>query len=280
MPKYKKEIDIEKAIELYKQYGNINKVSKILNCNSTTLQRRFHDYGVNVKKSKYKGFDEEFFHNIDTEEKAYFFGLLMADGNNFTKSYRIVLSLADYDVKIVEKFRDAINSNYPIRLNKSNTKDYPNRHDRKYLQINSKIMSNRLEEIGCMNNKSLIIKFPKDIIPNTLMHHFIRGVFDGDGSISTCKNKKTPNYEYHIFNITGNTPFLLDIQEELIKNCKVNKTKLNSPKRYKNGTSMLCYGGSGNIEKIRSWLYKDATVYIERKYEKFFSINTKKNKHI
>lgn len=265
----KKKINIDKntAINLYTIHQNINIVAKELNCDRTTLWRRLHSWGIKVKKSKHEGFDQYYFHDINTEAKAYFFGLLMADGNNYTKQYRIVLSLAESDEEIIHKFKKELKTPAEVKVNKS----YKNTHqDRKYLQINSKIMSNRLSEIGCVNNKSTILQFPKNIIPDHLTHHFIRGVFDGDGSISTSVNNK--GWKYHVFNITGNLDFLIGIQDLLIQNCKINKTKLNSPKRYKNGTSMLVYGGAGNIAKIGEWLYKDATFFLDRKKDKIYSI--------
>ena len=39
-----------------------------------------------------------------------------------------------------------------------------------------------LEKHGCVENKSLILQFPTTV-PEELMHHFIRGYFDGDGCI-------------------------------------------------------------------------------------------------
>ena len=40
-------------------------------------------------------------------------------------------------------------------------------------------MAQSLIKLGCVPRKSLIITLPS--IPKNLMHHFIRGYFDGDG---------------------------------------------------------------------------------------------------
>ena len=47
----------------------------------------------------------------------------------------------------------------------------------------------KLFELGCLNNKTQKIRLPN--LSNELMPHFIRGYFDGDGSI--YKIKKRPN---------------------------------------------------------------------------------------
>lgn len=39
-----------------------------------------------------------------------------------------------------------------------------------------------LSKHGCVPNKSLILKFPTTL-PNELVNDFIRGYFDGDGSV-------------------------------------------------------------------------------------------------
>lgn len=260
------------AIELYKKYENVAKVAKEIDCDDVTLNRRLHDFNIDVKKSKYKGFDEYYFHNIDTEAKAYFFGLLLADGNNYTKAYRIILSLAEKDVTIIEKFKDELNIKVPIKLSKTKNE---NHSDRKYLQINSKIMSQELSKKGCVNAKSNILEYPENIIPDYLENHFIRGVFDGDGSISTfyLKNSLTS-----CFNITGTAPFLERIKQILVKNCSIFDVKLNKPKRYLNGTAMLSYGGNINTLKIKDYLYNNATIFLVRKKDKFDSISSKRYK--
>ena len=46
-------------------------------------------------------------------------------------------------------------------------------------------MFNDLIKQGCVPNKSLILTFPnKHQVPENLINHFIRGYFDGDGSIN------------------------------------------------------------------------------------------------
>ena len=51
------------------------------------------------------------------------------------------------------------------------------------LEINSVIMSKRLEELGMVANKSLILEFPK-WLQKELIPYFIKGIVDGDGHIS------------------------------------------------------------------------------------------------
>ena len=56
--------------------------------------------------------------------------------------------------------------------------------------IHSKHICQRLTELGCVNAKSLILKFPEWLIDPDLQRHFIRGYYDGDGGIHIPEFKK------------------------------------------------------------------------------------------
>lgn len=59
------------------------------------------------------------------------------------------------------------------------------------IQISSKTLTADLLKLGCTPRKSLTLKFPNDGIfkSNDLIRHFIRGYFDGDGSVFISMEK-------------------------------------------------------------------------------------------
>lgn len=129
--------------------------------------------------------NDSFFDEIDCEEKAYILGFMYADGCNEINpekcKYSISMSQLHQDIDILEKINQAMNSNYPIqiRLQKENRKQ------KCVLSISSKKLSNALCKLGCSKAKTFLIRFPKEnqYFNENLMHHFIRGYFDGDGCI-------------------------------------------------------------------------------------------------
>ena len=121
-------------------------------------------------------FNERFFTNIDTDEKAYWLGFLYADGNVWENT--VGVSLASVDIQHLKKLRDALASNAELRYRKDN--------DSWTVKFHSKLMANTLMEWGIMPAKSHIIKTPK--LSNHLMNHFYRGYFDGDGWITRRRN--------------------------------------------------------------------------------------------
>jgi len=128
---------------------------------------------------------------------------------------------------------------------------------------------NSLVKLGITPNKSL--RMQKLIIPNNLTNHFIRGVFDGDGSLS---GKRITHVQ---FEIAGYKPFLKQIQDILIKNCDVNRVKIYSLNYKKKGKAFrLQYTGS-QIFRILDFLYKKSKnqTRLERKYKKYILFNKK-----
>lgn len=125
------------------------------------------------------------------------------------------------------------------------------------LQITSNILSNALSNLGAVPNKSLILKFPTfKQVPEKLMPHFIRGYFDGDGSVWNGKRKKmivrsegrTRERIVHNvkFNFTGNPEFINDLQDYLVKTLGFKKTKLNFSGKAKSKTHCIMeYSGRG-----------------------------------
>lgn len=206
---------------------------------------------------KYK-LNENFFELINKEEKAYFLGLLYADGYVNEKNNLIELTLHKQDNDILNKFITFIypNNDRPLKLIR-------NKYYR--LVINSKKMVNDLKKHGCFQKKTFNIKFPTTI-PDGLLQHFIRGYFDGDGCVYIENNMLN-------ISIIGTIDFLNEIQKILIKKCELNKTIFDNrqPNR-KNNIRGLRYGGNIIINRIYCYLYNNATIFLERKKNKFIDI--------
>jgi hypothetical protein len=257
--KYKNEI-----LTLYIKGETISNLAKKYNIHSCNIRKYLktqlklrNDQKTHAKKYIY---NENYFDVIDTEDKAYFLGLLFADGHNSYENY-VRLSLNIKDIDIIEKFIEKLNSNIPIKINLKN--------NMATINIYSKHMSDILRLQGMSSNKYFTFNFPN--IPEHLNIHFIRGYFDGDGSIFCTKNK---NHSLkYTFNITGNYETLIKIQDILCIKLKLRKNKMY--KRYKNkklSSVHFSYCGNKQVKLIRNLLYDNATVYLKRKHNKFFNI--------
>lgn len=228
--------------------------------------------------------NENYFENLDSPEKAYILGFLYADGCNRINNHKyeqhiISFSQIYYDKDIVYKINKALSSTYPIHV--INVCE----HDNYRVDIESKKLSEDLFKLGCVQRKSLILEFPYFISKN-LMSHFIRGYFDGDGCVWNGKRKKMlvkdstnkKGYRERIihnvkFHITGCYNFINDLQDFLVTELGFKKTKLNFSKAKE--TKHICtmeYSGRKQLKKFYDYIYKDATIYGERKKLKFEEI--------
>lgn len=202
----------------------------------------------------YQDTNYNFFKQINSEESAYFLGLLYADGCvSINKSnYTVYLKLQNQDVEIIEKFRNIMSPSSPIK----NTGKYS------YFRINKKEICEQLISHGCIPNKSLTLQFPTTV-PVNLYRHFIRGYSDGDGSIYNNKLKYSINT---IWKIVSTEQFCNSIKnilrQELDINCGIYMFK-------NKVTASLVVGGNKQVKKGLDWIYEGATIYLSRKYNKY-----------
>ena len=213
----------------------------------------------NFRKSK--TLNQDFFEIIDTEEKSYWLGFLYADGHvskPSRKQKNVTLGLAPKDSNHVKKFAKIFNANYGIY---SRGKNDPFKIF--LCTITSEKMWKDLYNNGFSNNKTTVDSDETmNFVPDNLFHHFIRGFFDGDGSISMGKKGSI------IFNIVGVKSVLERIKKYLLKKCLINDVNI-FPKKNIKYVSVLEWSGIFQLNKIYNVLYKDATVYLERKKERF-----------
>lgn len=267
---------LELAINDYNSGMKIPEIGRKYGFNRSTVWLQLKKY-VNIRPdnkthAKRYNLDENYFDNIDTEAKAYFLGLMISDGSNNEEKHNIRINLQEEDKHILDSFLLELKTDNSLRY--IDCSKYKNKKNQYRLDIYNKHISQKLCEYGCINNKEFKTYFPKQI-PKNLYNHFIRGYFDGDGSIFNNKNVKKLNHKStYSFNITGNESLLINIQNILCSELKLNKTKIFS--RYPDkviSAKHFSYNGNINCIKIRDWLYKDANYYLIRKFEKFQQIN-------
>lgn len=237
---------------------NMSQISRKVGFSVTTIKDVLDRNGRDkiIPNKKYS-VNEEYFEKIDTEEKAYWLGFLYADGwIRYKNKDNIYTGLMINDGDHVEKFAKAVNSNHKIIKERNCYR----------ISIYNKIFSNNLIKHGCVPNKSLIIRYPN--LMNDLIPHFIRGYFDGDGSI--ISTKKTLSFTI----CSGSIIFLqsiLDILNFILrKNYKIHK-------RNNQNLYSFLITNYDDIIKIQDYLFKDATIYLDRKKEKFDYINKNRN---
>ena len=254
--------------ELYLQGKSTREIGKIYGFSNSHISRLFHEYSLTLRDqhqtSRKYTLNENFFDSIDTEEKAYFLGLLWADGTNIINRNCIQIGLQETDKYVLETMLSVMDANSPLKCTKST---YSGGKDMYSVSLFSEHMSQRLNDIGMVQNKSLILQFPT-CVKLDLMPHFIRGVFDGDGYISrggdyTCE-------------IMGTEDFCIELQKVLFE-AGIESKIYNTTLRKETSTRRLYIGRKENVCKFLCYIYNNCTVYLKRKHDIALSKYINKN---
>jgi hypothetical protein len=122
--------------------------------------------------------DIHIFDSVDSSDKAYWLGYLMADGGIINPRR---FSLISKDLEVLEKFKMFLSTTIPIIHNKNFDDRTQKTYESYQMLINSSYMVEKLNEYHINKEKSYNAKFPD--IDEKYYPDYIRGVFDGDGSI-------------------------------------------------------------------------------------------------
>jgi len=193
---------------------------------------------------------------INTEEKSYFLGYLFGDGclsiSKNKKSFNYCVSMTSKDRDIIDK----ILLSFPFfNLCK----------DRQYFKIYSynKELFKDLENLGILKNKSTknkdLLKIPK--IDNTLIKHFIRGLYDSDGGFYLY------NTLLETFFCSTSFHFINEVREWLLKNDI--KTNLNKRKTKNSYIYYIRSKSNKAANKFYKLIYLNSKIYMDRKMETF-----------
>lgn len=207
--------------------------------------------------------NERFFEKIDSEESAYFLGLLISDGNVFKdntgRQASISIALDSKDEYMLEKFKEVVNSNTSIG------------HDGRgcsQIAVRSNIMAEDLAKYGVVPRKSYNTHLPQ--VADKWMPHLIRGIFDGDGSIMA---KPSPNNDghnrfLHSISFCGTHELMTNISDYAFKKLHLKQ----KPTVYDYADRKLSEVKIQNIDdmaKFGWWMYYNSTIQLNRKKDIF-----------
>ena len=250
----------EQVAYIINKYLNENytlkQLGKEFNCSYPTIRNLLNKHKIKSRGNK-QGYprDEFYFNKINTEEKAYWLGFLYADGCVHSNNYEISVNITDREH--VEKFKTAIKA-FNHSIIEIQDKRFQNAKTLYQFSIKDKQLHQDLIKWGCIPQKSLLInKIPN--IPRDYVSHFLRGYFDGDGSLHYLQS--TNNYR---ISFIGTKDFLNDIQKELQTNVSLQSNI--AGKAY-----VLQIAGRKQVERILNYLYNNSKENnrLNRKYQKY-----------
>ena len=239
-----------------KENYTLKQLGREFGCNYGTIRNLLNKHNIDSRGNK-QGYprDEFYFYAIDTPEKAYWLGFLYADGCVHNNFYEISINITDEEH--VKKFKQAIGATNH-KITKIIDKRLKLAKPLYAFSIKDKQLHSDLIKWGCIPQKSLKLeKIPN--IPRDYVSHFIRGYFDGDGSLHYLQG--TNNFR---ISFIGTKKFLNDIQKEL-------GTHVSLQSGIAGKAFVLQIAGRKQVERILKYMYKDSSenMYLNRKYQRY-----------
>lgn len=257
-------------VDLYlNQKKSLGDIARLYGVSRTAVHKKLNKYGIaqrtkseaRIEAQKQGKLPQKFFDINDnfftkwSPEMAYVLGLIITDG---CVSKAGTVSLCINDLELIEKVKKVMGSEHKITPSKHQKGLY-------YFHFAREKLVSDLKRLCVVPRKSLTVKFP--IVPQEYMPDFIRGVFDGDGSVFF--DKRRPNFPLRSQFVSGSKDFIQGLESSL--------ALLGMPKRTiykqktKNGWSYMFIYDHKNSQKLFNTLYGNAQngLFLARKYTRF-----------
>ena len=246
-------VDQEQFRQLATSGLSDRKIAEILGCTAQTVGRWRDLFGIPRSQIRGSGtvlaIDGHFLAQIDTPEKAYILGFLIADGHVYKSGDRVELGVKEADCAILTAITEAMNLNVPLRTSINGNKSHYTR-----ITLGGRMMAEDLARHGLRNDKSTTAAYPS--VPTELESHLVRGIWDGDGWIG--------KYQFELIG----TSALLDgvvAAAERHAGCLMRRRMSGKDNRYH-----YAYGTRRDADILR-WIYSSASIALTRKREKFLT---------
>lgn len=262
------------SLEQVKQWANylanhtLTEISEHFNVPYKSVVHLLNRYGfrkpsrIQTKIRRLNNATIDYFHNIDSAEKAYFLGYLFADGyicsGNYNCSKQMGIAVQLQDRYILDRLYTNLQLKTKINVYKNSAK----------LVVTNLQLYNDLTKLGIQENKSHK-DYELPSIPDDFMNSFILGYFDGDGCITIKASKAI------VVSICCNSKVFLESMQKYLNSVNI-FTHLNIETRKSgNNIYVLYLKGRKNQLAFKEFIYRDSPIYLTRKYDKFMKIPCK-----
>jgi hypothetical protein len=257
-------------IQLYQEGVSIKALAEKFSIDKRRIIKWLTEHQITIRTSsqaiRTTNFQESYFDIIDDANKAYWLGFCYADAYNCDTNNTFILTLKGEDYSHLVKLAELLHlpsSKIKTSNLSVNHKIYPIAS----LKLYSKHICQQMSSLGCPRAKSFTITFPT-WLRKELQVDFIRGLFDGDGSL--CKRKLNNEWKWS----------LTTTQEcgEVIKNIIMEELGLTltlyNISETGNNTFNLEASGNKKVLTLAHWLYSPSSDSnrLTRKYDKYLEL--------
>lgn len=248
--------EIEKIKEMYVTEKKATvEIGKIYGVSDKTIANFLRKEGIEIRSVGYESrTDQTLFNEITTEMQAYVIGLITADGSMTREERSLSITLTqsdDYLLKQINEF--FLNGSGHLILSKEKAGK-----NTTTLQFHGKRLCEALKKHGIVPDKSHFLTQLSQHIPAHLYHHYIRGLFDGDGVCSKSNGRVRIGY------CACRQEFVESYRSFLNKELNLPLNKLFNT----GGCWQVSWGAKKDLENFYNYIYKDATIFLGRKKQK------------
>lgn len=248
---------IEKVINEYNDGLSVIEVADKLNLDRNKVKRILLKNGIKIRtrgETQLLNRNYRCFETIDSEEKSYWLGFIMADGCCIKN--KLTIGLKGEDKSHLEKFKKFINS--PNKISEGVVKLNNKIFTSCCFTVTCKILVQDLLKYGVTERKSNTLDPNLNLIPKEFLKDFWRGVIDGDGSVILVDNR------YVTISLTGTKLICKKLLE--FSDNEHNKIidKINNKAK---SVSISCDNGYN----LMILLYENSIIYLDRKYNRYLT---------
>jgi intein-encoded DNA endonuclease-like protein len=241
-------------IEKYNNGHGTCELASEFNCHRSTIQKILKKNKIKLRKGspRKNKYNVNFFKEYNVFS-CYWAGFIAADGHIRYNRKSVDIHLMKSDIEHLKKIQECTLFTGKIETDKKSCR---------IVFSGEWFVKDLNDKYNITPRKSKTIMFPNQM-PDHFVSHFVRGVVDGDGSISN--NKLTIN--------SGSKTFLQEIHRHIKMNCALKK-RIDSKdipiSQAESGVYTLYYS-EVNSKIILAWLYQDSVENnrLERKFMKY-----------
>lgn len=213
--------------------------------------------------------NENYFNQIDSDDKAYFLGWLFSDGNlcDTNGQYMARIQLQERDRYVLDLFKETMGSSKPIKIYKQHG-IWGKGNLTCYFSFGQRKLCDDLMKLGLIPCKSLTLKFPH--IDEKFFGPFLRGYIEGDGSILILKPLKKNRRSRFSVSFLATKEFGMIVQDYFLKKFNIILSVSRKHDWRDRGINMYLFRTchKGDVLTILDFIYKDCgKFYLPRKYE-------------
>jgi len=257
----RKDVDWGKIVQEYSDGTSGVQLSSLHQVSSSAIYSHLQKMGIlrrplTEAKRRYS-FNERYFQSLSSPEVCYWLGFLFADGSMSEVSNALRINLKASDASHLQCFlSDLEATSHHVKYK------IVSGHKVAGIAVTSKYLRQDLASWG-MTMPKKERQLPQ--IPQRFVHHFVRGYFDGDGSISVNRTEKGELWKASIVAISH---IMLEQIAEALSEAHI-PCSIYHPT---NTNLWYLAVGRNQVKRFGQWLYADASRSMARKRVRFEQI--------